>query len=46
MPQHGQKHPFNGGAVPITLSHELSGIVVEIGNAVDTAKIKMGQKVL
>ncbi|KAK2735917.1 hypothetical protein FQN57_001057 [Myotisia sp. PD_48] len=46
LPQHGKKHPFNGSELPVTLGHEMSGVVVEVGEKVDAEKmnIKLGQK--
>ncbi|MBC3192579.1 2,3-butanediol dehydrogenase [Pseudonocardia sp. C8] len=32
---HGQKHPLTGRELPLTLGHEFSGTVVEVGQGVD-----------
>ena len=39
----GQPHPLTGGIAPITLGHEFSGKIVEVGEGVD--KWKMGDRV-
>jgi (R,R)-butanediol dehydrogenase/meso-butanediol dehydrogenase/diacetyl reductase len=37
-------HPLTGGAVPITLGHEFSGVIVEVGNGV--TGLTEGERVL
>ena len=43
-PGHGTPNPNTGAGLPVTLGHELSGTITEIGNAV-TSEFKVGQKV-
>ncbi|KAJ5612715.1 GroES-like protein [Penicillium lagena] len=42
-PKPGHKNPWTGQSLPVTLGHEMSGTVVEIGSAV--ANVKVGAKV-
>lgn len=43
MPLHGETNEFSGANLPITMGHEMSGTVVEVGNGVQSFKV--GQKV-
>lgn len=46
VPKQGEKHRYNGSEMPITMGHEMSGIVVEIGAEVDPTSIRVGQRVM
>ena len=41
-PQPGQKHPITGTTLPLTLGHEMSGTILEVGSSVTT--LQPGQK--
>ncbi|OQD72774.1 hypothetical protein PENDEC_c019G04577 [Penicillium decumbens] len=42
-PQPGTKNPWTGESLPVTLGHEMSGVIVELGSAV--TDLKVGSKV-
>ena len=42
-PQPGQKHPYSGAELPVTLGHEMAGIIAEVGSQV--REFSRGQKV-
>ncbi|CAM1510725.1 Fc.00g034080.m01.CDS01 [Cosmosporella sp. VM-42] len=42
-PAHGETHPFTGVKLPVTMGHEFSGTVIEVGSKV--SKLKEGQNV-
>lgn len=46
VPKQGEKHKYNGSEMPITMGHELSGVVVEVGPDVDPTSIQVGQRVM
>jgi len=37
-PQHGQKYPNTDLELPVTLGHEMSGTIIEVGSAITTYK--------
>lgn len=41
----GCPHPLTGETVPAILGHEFSGTVEELGEGVDSTRLKVGQKV-
>ncbi|KAI1979752.1 hypothetical protein LOZ53_005624 [Ophidiomyces ophidiicola] len=45
VPKHGQKHPYNGSKLPVTLGHEISGVITEVGDGVAPNHLKAGQRV-
>ena len=44
IPPHGHPHPVSGEDAPVTIGHEFSGTVTEVGEGVDD--LKPGQKVV
>ncbi|PLB44823.1 GroES-like protein [Aspergillus steynii IBT 23096] len=42
-PKPGERHPWTGQSLPVTLGHEMSGVVVELGSAV--TGLQAGSKV-
>ncbi|KAK3722986.1 hypothetical protein LTR37_002132 [Vermiconidia calcicola] len=42
-PQHGEKHPYNGAELPVTMGHEMAGTITEVGK--DVKDYSTGQKV-
>ncbi|KAL3479570.1 chaperonin 10-like protein [Aspergillus californicus] len=44
-PPAGEKNPFTGEGLPITLGHEMSGTIVEIGSSVSDPKLTIGTRV-
>lgn len=54
-PHHGETHPYNGASLPITMGHELSGTIVEVGEdssssqtvaGANAAALRVGQRVV
>jgi (R,R)-butanediol dehydrogenase/meso-butanediol dehydrogenase/diacetyl reductase len=41
IPQVGEKHPHTGMGIPVTLGHEMSGTIIEVGTSV--TEFKVGQ---
>ncbi|KAB1656671.1 2,3-butanediol dehydrogenase [Pseudoclavibacter chungangensis] len=39
VPEHGHPHPISGESAPITLGHEFSGVVAELGEGVDDLQV-------
>ncbi|KAL4915428.1 chaperonin 10-like protein [Aspergillus aurantiobrunneus] len=44
-PGPGEKNPYTGMELPVTLGHEMSGTVVEIGSSVSDPRLKIGTRV-
>ncbi|KAL2833902.1 chaperonin 10-like protein [Aspergillus cavernicola] len=44
-PPAGEKNPWTGERLPITLGHEMSGTIVEVGPSVSDPKLKIGARV-
>ncbi|KAI1360309.1 dehydrogenase [Xylaria arbuscula] len=46
IPKHGAPHPLSKESAPVTLGHEISGTIVEIGSDVSSsAELKVGDRV-
>lgn len=45
IPRKGEKHAYNGGEMPVTMGHEFSGVIVELGSNV-ASNLKLGMKVV
>ncbi|GAA5913029.1 hypothetical protein JCM6882_005541 [Rhodosporidiobolus microsporus] len=41
----GEPHPLTGTSLPATLGHEFSGVIEELGEGVDGARLKVGTRV-
>lgn len=39
VPPHGQPHPISGESAPVTLGHEMSGVVYEVGDGVEGLEV-------
>lgn len=39
IPPHGQPHPISGESAPVTLGHEMSGVVYEVGEGVEDVAV-------
>ncbi|MDJ1371461.1 2,3-butanediol dehydrogenase [Gulosibacter molinativorax] len=39
VPEHGHPHPISGESAPVTLGHEFSGVVYEVGEGVDDIEV-------
>ncbi|KAL2864264.1 2,3-butanediol dehydrogenase [Aspergillus lucknowensis] len=44
-PKAGEKHPWTGHQLPVTLGHEMSGTIVEVGSGVSDPKLQVGARV-
>ncbi|KAL4801861.1 chaperonin 10-like protein [Aspergillus unguis] len=44
-PPRGEKNPYTGMELPVTLGHEMSGTIVELGSSVCDEKLKVGTRV-
>ncbi|KAL4783751.1 chaperonin 10-like protein [Aspergillus varians] len=44
-PPQGEENPYTGVRLPVTLGHELSGTVVELGSSVVDPKLQIGTRV-
>jgi (R,R)-butanediol dehydrogenase/meso-butanediol dehydrogenase/diacetyl reductase len=44
-PKPGEKNPWTGQQLPVTLGHEMSGTIVEVGASVSDPKLKIGARV-
>ncbi|KAL4862501.1 hypothetical protein BDV12DRAFT_190381 [Aspergillus spectabilis] len=44
-PKAGEKNPWTGQQLPVTLGHEMSGIIVEVGASVSDPKLQIGTRV-
>ncbi|KAL4950417.1 chaperonin 10-like protein [Aspergillus filifer] len=44
-PPAGEKNPYTGAELPVTLGHEMSGTIIEIGSSVSDPKLQIGTRV-
>lgn len=46
IPEPSQPHPVTGEARPLTIGHEISGVVVEVGAKATNKSLKIGSRVV